>query len=118
MALTSANLVGFFRAEFEKASRLRVGLFVLQLAAAVPLATAVVIPDHYSDVLYWLAGLGAVLLLMWWWVNGRYTRVRKAGQAALRGALLLGGLNRVPVTGRSPGAPRAADDQWGRSRKI
>ena len=91
MALTSANLVGYLRAEFKKASRLRVGLFFLQLAAAVPAAIAVLIPDHYGDVLYWLALAGAVLLLVWWFVNGRYTRIRNAAQAARRGALLLGG---------------------------
>jgi hypothetical protein len=93
MGVTSGNLVGYLRAEFEKAARLRVWLFVLQLAAAIPAAVAVVIPDHYGDALYWLALAGAVLLVLWWIVNGRYTRVRDAAQAARRGALLLGGLN-------------------------
>jgi hypothetical protein len=93
MSLTSANLVGYLRAEFAKASCLRVWLFCLQLAAAVPAAVAVLIPDHYGDALYWLAAAGAALLLVWWLVNGRYTRIRNAAQAARRGALLLGGLN-------------------------
>jgi hypothetical protein len=93
MALTSANLVGYVRAEFEKAAKLRLWQLFLQFAAAVPAAVAVVIPDHYSDALYWLAILSAALLLLWWFVNARYTRIRNAGQAALRGALLLGGLN-------------------------
>jgi hypothetical protein len=55
MSPTSANLVGYLRAEFSKASRLRVWLFILQLAAAVPAAVAVVIPDNDGDALYWLA---------------------------------------------------------------
>jgi hypothetical protein len=93
MSLTSANLVGFLRAEFSKAAKYRLWLFVLQLAAATPAAIAVLIPDHYGDALYWLAFLGIVLLILWWFVNARYTRIRGAGQAALRGALLLGGLN-------------------------
>jgi hypothetical protein len=93
MSLTSDNLVGYLLAEFGKASRLRVTLFFLQLAAAVPAAVAVLIPDHYSDALYWLAGAGAVLLIAWWFVNGRYRRIENAAQAARRGALLLGGLN-------------------------
>jgi hypothetical protein len=93
MALTSANLVGYLRAEFAKASQLRVWLFFLQLAAAVPAAIAVLIPDSYGSALYWLAALGAVLLIVWWFLNGRYTRIRNAAQAARRGALLLGGLN-------------------------
>jgi hypothetical protein len=49
MALTSANLVGYLRAEFAKASELRGWLFLLQLIAAVPTAIAVLIPDHYSE---------------------------------------------------------------------
>jgi hypothetical protein len=93
MSLTSANLVGYLRAEFSKASRLRAGLFFLQLAAAVPAAVAVVISDYHGDVLYWLAVVGAVLLVTWWVTSGRYSRIRGAAQAALRGALLLGGLN-------------------------
>jgi hypothetical protein len=93
MALTSSNLVGYLRAEFAKASRLRVGLFFVQLAAAVPAAVAVLIPDHYGDVLYWLAFAGALLLVVWWFLKGHYTRIRTAAQAARRGALLLGGLN-------------------------
>jgi cyanate permease len=110
MALTSANLVGFLRAEFQKASRLRVALFVLQLATALPAAIAVVIPDHYSDVLYWLAGIGALLLLVWWWVNGRYTRVRNAGQG--RDRLL----RRTPLCIRRTSSKRRSatptDEQW------
>jgi hypothetical protein len=93
MALTSANLVGYLRAEFAKASRLRVWLFLFQLAVAVPAAIAVLIPDSYGGLLYWLAALGAVLLIGWWFLNGRYIRIRNAAQAARRGALLLGGLD-------------------------
>jgi hypothetical protein len=92
VALTSANLVGYLRAEFETASRYRVWLFVLQLVAAVPAAVAVVIPDHYGDALYWLALVAFALLVLWWFVNTRYARIRGAAQAALRAALLLGGL--------------------------
>jgi hypothetical protein len=32
-------------------------------------------------------------VVAWWFLNGRYNRVRKAAQAARRAALLLGGLN-------------------------
>ena len=93
MSLTSAELVGYLRAEFARASRLRVGLFFLQLATAIPAAVAVLIPDSHNELLYWLAFAGAVLVVAWWFLNGRYNRVRKAAQAARRAALLLGGLN-------------------------
>ena len=93
MALTSANLVGYLRAEFKKASLLRVWLFFLQLAAALPAAIAVLVPDSFGNALYWLAGLGAALLIGWWFLNSRYTRIRNAAQSARRGALLLGGLH-------------------------
>ena len=93
MSLASANLVGYLRAEFEKASRFRVWLFVIQLAVAVPAALSVVFPDDDKVALYWLAIFGAALLVAWWFLKRIYTRVRSAGQAALRGALLLGGLD-------------------------
>src|SRR5579871_4941701 len=72
MSLTSANLVGYLRAEFAKAAKLRIWLFLLQLFAALPAAIAVLIPDRYGDILYWLAVVGAILLLLWWLVNKRY----------------------------------------------
>src|SRR5258708_3421090 len=93
MAVTSANLVGYMRAEFRKASQLRLWLFFVQLLAALPAAVSVWVPDHYRGVLYGLAILGAVLLLTWWILNNRYIRARSAAQAARRAALLLGGLN-------------------------
>lgn len=108
MSVTSGKLVGYLRAEFAKASRLRVWLFFLQLAAAVPAAVAVLISDYHNDWLYWLALTGAVLVISWWFVNGRYTRVRKAAQAARRGALLLGGLNE-PL---SPGEVQALRERF------
>src|ERR1700721_1093629 len=93
MSATSTELVGYLRAESAKASRLRVWLFLLQLATAVPAAVAVLISDYHNELLYWLAFIGAVLVIVWWFLNGHYTRVRKAAQAARRAALLLGGLN-------------------------
>jgi hypothetical protein len=93
MSLTSANLVGYLRAEFSKSAKYRIRLSILQLAAAMPAAIAVLIPDHCGNALYALAFLSVALLALWWFVNAQYTRIRGAGQAALRGALLLGGLN-------------------------
>ncbi|WP_461319747.1 hypothetical protein [Bradyrhizobium barranii] len=92
MSLTSANLVGYLRAEFAKASRLRVWLFFVQLAVAVPGAVSVVIPDNYHVTLYILAIFGAALLLVWWLLSSLYVSAQSAAQAARRGALLLGGL--------------------------
>jgi hypothetical protein len=108
MGLTAENLVGYLRAEFAKASGLRLWLFWFQLAAVVPAAVAVLIPDRYSDALYWLATAGAILLLVWWLMNGRYGRIRGAAQAARRGALLLGGLNE-PL---SPGEIQALQERF------
>ncbi|QUS38847.1 hypothetical protein RPMA_08395 [Tardiphaga alba] len=108
MSLSSANLVGYLRAEFAKSATYRLWLFILQLAAAVPAAVAVLIPDHHSDALYCLAFLGTALIVVWWFVNARYTRIRGAGQAALRGALLLGGLN----TSLSPSEAHALRERF------
>jgi len=92
VTLTAENLVGYVRAEFAKASGLRVALFFVQLAVALPLAISVVVPDHEKVLLYWLALLSGGLLIVWWVLNGYYIKARAAGQTALRGALLLGGL--------------------------
>jgi hypothetical protein len=93
MSLTSANLVGYLRAEFAKAARLRVTLFFIQLAVAVPPAISVLISDNYKTLLYILSVFGVALLVIWWIVKGLYDTARSAAQAARRGALLLGSLN-------------------------
>jgi hypothetical protein len=92
MSLTPDNLVGYLRAEFQKSSKLRVSLFFVQLAVAVPAAVSVVIPDDYHATLYAVAISGALLLAVWWLVNSAYVRSRSAAQAARRAALLTGGL--------------------------
>ncbi len=93
MSLSSENLVGYLRAEFGKSGKLRVWLFFVQLAAGLPAAISVVIPDHERVVLYVLAIVGVVLLVAWWVLNEFYVSARSAAQAARRGAMLLGGLN-------------------------
>src|SRR5258705_10993812 len=93
MSLTSANLVGYLKAEFGKAAKLRIALFLIQLAVALPGALSVVIPNDSKIALYILAIIGAALLVIWWIVNGLYVSARSAAQAGLRAALLLGGLD-------------------------
>lgn len=90
MPLTPSNLVGYQRSEFKKAAQLRVWLFFLQLAAAIPAAVSVLIPDTYQNLLYWLAVSAAAFLLLWWFLNKRYSAVRNAAQAARRAAIFLG----------------------------
>lgn len=63
MSLTSANLVGYMRAEFNKAALLRKWLFGLQLAAALPAAISVVVPDAEKVLIYGLAIAGGVLIV-------------------------------------------------------
>ncbi len=92
MSLTSNNLVGYLRAEFQKSARIRIWLFFIQLCAALPAAISVLIPDRHEYLLYSLAIIAFVLLLVWWALNERYVSARSAAQAARRGALLLGGL--------------------------
>ena len=93
MTITSDNLVGYLRAEFGKSGWLRVWLFFIQLAAAVPAAISVVIPDSHPNLLYSLAIISVILLLVWWFMDKFYSDARAAGYAALRAALLLGGLD-------------------------
>jgi hypothetical protein len=93
MTITSDNLVGYLRAEFYKSGWLRVWLFFIQLAAAVPAAVSVVIPDTHPILLYGLAILSVMLILAWWFMDKFYSSAKTAGHAALRATLLLGGLD-------------------------
>jgi hypothetical protein len=90
--MSAQNLIGYLRAEFDKASRLRRNMFFIQLAAAAPPAISVVVPDDARIALYSLAILGAGLVALWWVVRSRYLSVRSAAQASRRAALLIGGL--------------------------
>lgn len=92
MSLTSENLVGYMRAEFHKAAKLRKWLFALQLTAALPAAISIVVPDTERVLIYALAVVAGILLVAWCVVNYFYLRARSAANAARRGALLLGGL--------------------------
>jgi hypothetical protein len=88
LSLSHQSLVGYQLAEFAKSSRLRVWLFFLQLALAVPAALSVVIVDE--TWLYILAIAGAVLLVIWWVVSILYEKSREAAQTARRASLLSG----------------------------
>lgn len=92
MAMAASDLVGFLRAEFAKASNLRIWQFLAQLAIAVPAAIAVVVTDDVGS--YRLAIAGAVLLIGWWVANIIYTSARNAAHTARRAALLLDGLDK------------------------
>lgn len=90
MAIAATDLVGYLRAEFAKASKLRLRLLLVQLLAAIPGALGVVIQD--DKTLYYLAVAGAGLLAYWWLVRAKYQRVRAAAHTARRASLILGGL--------------------------
>jgi hypothetical protein len=65
MSLTAGNLVGYLRSEFAKSGKLRVWLFFIQLAVALPGAISVIVPDDHKVALYVLALAGVALLIAW-----------------------------------------------------
>jgi hypothetical protein len=73
VSLTAEKLVGYMLAEFEKSGRLRIALFFVQLAVALPGAISVVVPDDHKVALYIV---GVALLIAWWVLNDRYVRAR------------------------------------------
>jgi hypothetical protein len=92
MSLSAEELVGYLRAEFAKSGRLRVWLFFIQLAVALPGAISVIVPDDHKVTLYILALVGIALLIAWWVLNDKYVRARSAAQGARRASVLIGGL--------------------------
>lgn len=96
LSINSDQLVGYLRAEFQKSSALRVRLFFVQLAVAVPATLSVLMPDDYLNAQYIFAISGVALLAIWWHLKVKYDRIRTAAQAARRAALLLGSTEQGP----------------------
>ena len=90
MSISANDLVGYLRAEFDKASKWRLILLVVQFLAVVPTALSVVIAGE--TLLYLLAIVGPILIVVWWIVRGVYRRARSAAHSARRASLILGGL--------------------------
>lgn len=84
------RLVGYQRAEFKQASRLRTWLLATQFAVALPAAISVFFDN--GSILYYLAVIGAALLVVWWLLDGSYQAHRTAAENARRAALVVGGL--------------------------
>jgi hypothetical protein len=88
--LELTQLVGYQRAEFACASKLRTRLIVCQFAIALPGAASVVLDD--GIILYFLAAGGLALLLLWLYLDNRYRVHRLAGERARRATLVMQGL--------------------------
>ena len=82
-------LTAYQSAQFGRASRLRVWLFVAQLLVAVPAAVSVVVEN--GTILYWLALAGALIAIGYWALQAAYDRFREGAQAARRAGLIANG---------------------------
>lgn len=83
-------LTGYQSAQFARAARLRIWLFLAQLAVAIPAAISVVVENGTS--LYWLALAGGLLATVYWALVVFYGRFRDGAQAARRAGVLADGL--------------------------
>lgn len=92
MALTLDQIVGYQRAEFDRASSLRTWLIFCQFMVAIPGAVSVLVEDGVR--LYYLAGAGAALLALWLYLDSQYRKHRSAGERARRATLIMGGLGK------------------------
>lgn len=88
--MTPELLTAYQSAQFGRASRLRVWLFVAQLLVAVPAAISVVVEN--GTILYWLALAGALIAILYWALQASYRRFREGAQAARRAGLIANGL--------------------------
>lgn len=83
-------LTAYQSAQFGKAARMRMWLFIAQLLVAVPAAVSVVVENGRE--LYWLALIGALLVILYWGLQAAYRRSREGAQAARRAGLISNGL--------------------------
>lgn len=83
-------LTAYQSAQFARAARLRIWLFLAQLLVAVPAAISVVVEN--GTVLYWLALVGTLIAIAYWALQANYRRYREGAQAARRAGLIANGL--------------------------
>lgn len=86
-------LVGYQRAEFQRASSIRQWLLGIQVSLALIAASSVFIRDE--TVLFYFAILGFLLLLLWIVVDHSYRSHRSAGEHGRRASYIVGGLQYV-----------------------
>lgn len=90
MSADISELVGYQRAEFAKAGRVRMWMIAAQIMVAAP-AVASVFVDCAPWVLL-LALSGVVMVLTWLALERRYAKLRQACGRARRASLIMGGL--------------------------
>lgn len=93
------RLLSYQRAESNKAESLQIRMMVLQFLISIIAAVSVYCSQN--DVLFWLAIIGFICLLTWFFLSQAQQRHRSAGDQARRAVLLISGLNAIPSAGQN-----------------
>ncbi|MBB2841244.1 UNVERIFIED_ORG: hypothetical protein GGE64_005026 [Rhizobium etli] len=86
------ELVGYQRAEFNKASRLFYSKFVLQIVLATTGMISLFVNE--GTALYWFAGVSLLMAGVWLLLELKYRSVRANAERARRATLIMGGLGK------------------------
>src|ERR1051326_6141015 len=97
MSLSVDQLVGYQRAEFTRAAKLKNRLLWIQFVVALPAAISVFFDNGL--VLYYLALAGAVLLAVYIWTDRAYRSHREAAECGRRATLIYGGFGETMSAG-------------------
>ncbi|MES0317217.1 GrpB family protein [Citrobacter freundii] len=93
------RLLSYQRVESNKAEKIQIGMMVVQLAISSLAVKSVFLSD--GRYLFWLAIIGFILMVVWFFLSQTQQRCRSAGDQARRVILLISGLKILPSAGQS-----------------
>ena len=87
---STTQLIQSLRSAHDKANLLSSFQVLLSLLVSLPAVFSILTNDN--KILYWLATINVILLILRWWINTLYMKVRSHSLSARRVAMLLSGL--------------------------
>ncbi len=93
------RLLSYQRVESNKAENIQIGMMIVQLAISILAVISIFLSD--GRCLFWLAIIGFILMVVWFFLSQTQQRCRSAGDQARRVILLISGLNILPSAGQS-----------------
>lgn len=93
------RLLSYQRVESNKAENIQIGMIIVQFAISILAVISVFLSE--GRYLFWLAIIGFILMIVWFFLSQTQQRCRSAGDQARRVILLISGLDILPSAGQS-----------------